>query len=300
MNEMITINQQAQVTLVPTFETSLSEVKSRLDLLQEFVKSYMVPDEDYGIIPGTDKPSLLKPGAEKLCDIYGFSKKVDIINKIEDYTGKGFPEELVIMVNEWVNGKKTKVEKRIKVKAYFEYEVRVTLTNKRTGLLEAEGLASCNTLESKYITQDPYSVKNTILKMAKKRALVDATLSATRTSGLFSQDMDEIGEGPEPAADDSKITLDDALQMKMPFGTNKNKTLGEIFKTDKTGFKWLLDKCNNEDIKSAARIIELAAIEAHNTKKTKENEIKPEDKYEGGPLSDAAIKAASAKETEST
>jgi hypothetical protein len=287
MNEVININPQPQVTLVPVFETSLQEVKARLDLLQSFVKDYMIPDEDYGIIPGTDKPSLLKPGGEKLCDIYGLSKKVDIINKVEDYTGKTFPEELTITVNEWVNNKKTKVEKRIKIKAFFEYEVRVTLTNKRTGLLEAEGLASCNTLESKYITQDPYSVKNTILKMAKKRALVDATLSATRTSGLFSQDMDEIGEPPKTGEDDSAMTVKEAFAFKMPFGPNKGKTIGDIYNTDKNAFKWCLEKCNNDSVKEAARIVEVAAIEAQNKKAAKTEEKEPEkidaDKAEGAP-----------------
>src|SRR5688572_15251827 len=27
--------------------------------------------EDYGVIPGTKKPTLLKPGAEKICNVYG-------------------------------------------------------------------------------------------------------------------------------------------------------------------------------------------------------------------------------------
>jgi hypothetical protein len=39
---------------------------------------------------------------------------------------------------------------------------------------------------------DIATLKNTILKMSKKRAKIDATLSATRSSGIFTQDMEDI------------------------------------------------------------------------------------------------------------
>ena len=64
-------------------------------------------------------------------------------------------------------------------------------------MIEAEGVGSCNTKEKKYHTSDPYNIINTILKMAKKRALIDAVLSATRTSGIFSQDLDVWKENLE-------------------------------------------------------------------------------------------------------
>ena len=51
--------------------------------------------------------------------------------------------------------------------------------------------------EKKYRTSDPYNIINTVLKMAKKRALIDAVLSATRTSGIFSQDLDVWKESLE-------------------------------------------------------------------------------------------------------
>jgi hypothetical protein len=48
--------------------------------------------------------------------------------------------------------------------------------------------------------EDIADLKNTILKMSKKRAKVDATLSATRSSGIFTQDMEDWNlpkEGPK-------------------------------------------------------------------------------------------------------
>jgi hypothetical protein len=47
---------------------------------------------------------------------------------------------------------------------------------------------------------DVADLVNTILKMAKKRALIDATLSVTRCSGLFTQDEEVQGYDPEGAS----------------------------------------------------------------------------------------------------
>ena len=156
------------VSVVPQFAVTLQEAKERLQMLQQFVKDFMIPGEDYGIIPGSKKPSLLKPGAEKLCDIFGFSKHVKIRDKMEDWD-----------------------------KPFLNYEVMVTLVNKRTGHVEAQGIGSANSREKKFIKQDTYSIANTLVKIAKKRALVDAVLSATRSSGLFTQDLEDISNMPE-------------------------------------------------------------------------------------------------------
>ena len=83
----------------------------RIQALNEFVQSSLVKGVDYGVIYGFSKPTLLKPGAEKLCDEFGFSKIVDVVNRIEY----------------WESG-------------VFSYEVKVTLSNKETGVIEAEGM----------------------------------------------------------------------------------------------------------------------------------------------------------------
>lgn len=152
--------------VVPEFAITLTEAKERIFMLQSFVKDMMVEGVDFGSIPGCSKPSLFKPGAEKLCDIFGFSKQVEVTHRIEDWD-----------------------------KGVFAYEVKVILTNKRTGLMEAEGIGSCNSMERKYKQQEAFSLANTILKMSKKRALVDAVLSATRSSGLFTQDIEDLEMG---------------------------------------------------------------------------------------------------------
>lgn len=171
--------RNVEVNLVPSLAISLTEAKERIDLLEQFVKEMMQEGLDYGMIKGFRKPTLLKPGAEKLCDIFGFSKHVNIVNRIEN----------------WEEG-------------IFAYEVKVTLVSKQTGYMEAEGIGTCNNKEQSFIDQDPYSLVNTLLKMAKKRALIDAVLSATRASGLFTQDIEDLPKdisltkgGDAPATD---------------------------------------------------------------------------------------------------
>ncbi|WP_368993561.1 hypothetical protein NSQ45_17970 [Caldifermentibacillus hisashii] len=173
-------------TILPSLAISLEEAKERVEALKQFVTELMVEGVDYGTFEGFQKPTLLKPGTEKLCDVFGFSKHVSIVNRIENWD-----------------------------KGLFAYEVKVTLINKQTDLIEAEGIGACNNKEKAFIEQDPFSSINTLLKIAKKRALIDAVLSATRASGIFTQDIEELPKpsikgGDEPAT---------ARQLQMIFRT---------------------------------------------------------------------------------
>jgi hypothetical protein len=149
--------------IVPEIQISLNRAKVRANMMEQFIKEMMNEGVDYGVMSGFPKPSLFKSGAEKLADIFGFSKRVNVINRTED----------------WISG-------------LFNYEIKVTLINKKSGLIEAEGLGSCNSKEKKFKNNDPFTIVNTVLKMAKKRAIVDAVLSATRSSGIFSQDIEDL------------------------------------------------------------------------------------------------------------
>ncbi|WP_186576949.1 hypothetical protein [Aquibacillus kalidii] len=156
-------NNEPEIVSLPNIVVSTVESKQRVEELQSFVKEVMVKGVDYGLVDGFSKPTLLKPGAEKLCEVFGFSKTADVVNRIE----------------QWESG-------------IFAYEVKMKLIRKDNGLVEAEGLGSCNSKESSFQQQDPYTIINTVLKMAKKRALIDAVLSATRSSGMFTQDIEDF------------------------------------------------------------------------------------------------------------
>ena len=188
--------------IIPQFVVSINEAKERISMLQSFVKEMMVSGIDYGVIPNSKKPSLFKAGAEKLCDIFGFSKQLDILNRVEDWD-----------------------------KGLFHYEVKAILINKHTGFIEAEGVGSCNSREKKFKNQDSYSITNTILKMAKKRALIDAVLSATRSSGIFTQDIEDydsqnlskINKNFNNKAKEEKIMITREQQTQIILTMSQNK-----------------------------------------------------------------------------
>lgn len=154
----------------PDFAIPLEEANARIREFQRYVREHMTEGEDFGVIPGSSKPTLFKPGAEKLNALFGYAPHVEISNRVEDWD-----------------------------KGFIAYEVKVSLINKRTQQIEAEGVGSCNSRERRYARQDAAGIANTILKMAKKRALVDATLSATRASGLFTQDLEDMDFTPASA-----------------------------------------------------------------------------------------------------
>lgn len=210
--------------LVPSFVMQVSQAKQQIVQLQAFVQQVMVEGVDYGKIPGVDRPTLLKPGAEKLCEIYGYAPEVEVTSRIEDWD-----------------------------KPFFHYEIRVSLRSKRTGNVIGQGVGSCNSREKRYAdrwvwpnevpadvdknllkrrdfqgkggkqfhkylmpNEDICTLVNTILKMAKKRALVDAVLSVTRSSGMFTQDVEDIVDGEARAVEAEATPAETAPKAKPP------------------------------------------------------------------------------------
>lgn len=177
---------------------------ARYQQLQEFVRAVMRKGEDYGEIPGVSKPTLFKAGAEKLAEMYGLAITL--------------PDGRRRQIEDWERG-------------FWHYEVVCGLVSRRTGETIAEGVGSCNSMEDRYRTKEwwntpnqppaaegwtatrngkwfrfvdnptRWNLPNTLLKMAKKRALVDAVLSVTRSSGIFTQDVEDMpAEALQPNA----------------------------------------------------------------------------------------------------
>lgn len=132
------------------------------DDIEAIVAKYLKAGRDYDRLPNTTKPTLLKSGAEILAGIFGFRTTAKVINRVADYE-----------------------------KQFVLYEVQVTVLDK-DGNIAAEGLGSCNSRERKYLKTDFATNLNTVLKIAKKRAFVDAILTATHASKVFTQDIEDI------------------------------------------------------------------------------------------------------------
>jgi len=164
-------SQMQAVEYVPSVAITLEQAKENMQRLHQVVKDLMEENVDYGKIPGTPKPTLLKPGAEKLLQFYGLGHRATCVDKTEDWE-----------------------------KGFFYYRYRVDVFKTRPDGLVIE-VASCegsaNSKEKRYRNQDVYTIVNTLQKMAVKRALVGASLQATGTSGIFTQDLEDIGIAPE-------------------------------------------------------------------------------------------------------
>lgn len=180
-------------------ETTFRHDIQAINKFQEIVRQSMRENQDYGVIPGTKKPTLLKPGAEKIAKLLGLADYYDILDKHEDWD-----------------------------RPFFRYLIKCRLVTVNSGITISEGLGECNSMESKYRwrwvfpselpasvdkdklmkktintrngkapmyridNDDVFSQVNTIIKMAKKRALVDAALSAGRLSEIFTQDVEDM------------------------------------------------------------------------------------------------------------
>jgi hypothetical protein len=211
------------ISIIDSIDTNLvSRTISKITDFQAVIQQALTAGHDYGVIPGCKKPSLLKPGAEKINMLMGVSSEYQIMDKAEDYE-----------------------------KGFFAYNIKCIL--RKNGLSICEGVGNCNSKEKKYVTQDPFTIANTILKMAKKRAYVDATLSLASLSDIFTQDIEDM---PEMAIQGSNAT-NQANQGKAPadivltFGKYKGKTVSEIYSSDKGYFDWMLQ--NNDKMKGTCQ-----------------------------------------------
>ena len=198
---------------------SVQQVLGQVALIQQVMGAAMKSGEHYGPIPGCgDKPTLLKPGAEKLCLLFRLAPSYAVDERQLDGDHR-------------------------------EYRITASLASIVTGAFVGQGVGTCSTRESKYRYKgkagrscpqcgekaiikgkaeygggwvcfsrkggcgakfrdgdksiedqsetrqenpDIADVFNTCLKMAKKRALVDAVLTATAASDIFAQDLEDL------------------------------------------------------------------------------------------------------------
>jgi len=167
-----------------------------------------------GAFPGTPKPTLYKPGAEKLLSTFRISDDVFV----EDLSSPDC----------------------------IRYRVTVKGCSIETGVYLGSGVGECSSEEEKYqwrkvvcveefndasedrkrekwfrgrdknykvqqVRTNPADQANTVLKMAKKRAKIDLTLSVLACSDIFEQDLEDIPEEQRP-----QDNTDGQVNVEMP------------------------------------------------------------------------------------
>src|SRR3990167_9217062 len=200
MSNALTLTQERNLTAV--------EVRAHVNLIQEVMEAVMKKDTHYGVIPGTQKPTLNKAGTEVLFTTF----RIAVEPEVDDLST---PDEI-------------------------RYRVRAVGRHQITGIVICVGIGECSSNEDKYkwrkvvcdeefdetpetrkrikyakgrdnshytvkqIRTEPSDLANTILKMAKKRAQVDLCLTATAASDIFTQDLEDLPPELRDAADETR------------------------------------------------------------------------------------------------
>lgn len=211
------------------FERNLSMMKTSQERTRRIQQTLMTEGRDYGTIPGTQKPTLLKPGAEILALSYGFVLRVETSEMPGDgvhapqvrydaicYVHAGAWDGPIVAVGYGTcNGWEKKYRYRTTYGATLcpgcgkAGLVHTKARNDRPeqwwhpvdprGMEPGSGCGENFPYDTKVErvigetieNPDPYDLANTILKIAEKRAAVDGILRATGTSGLFTVEEDE-------------------------------------------------------------------------------------------------------------
>lgn len=197
--------------------------------LNNFIATMMRDKVDYGMIPGTNRKSLYQPGAQKLLYFNGLGARVACTEKVQ----------------EWDKG-------------FFHYEFKATIFHKGTGKDIAECVGSANSREDRYAWRwvsksriprgmneaeleskdkdgrngpykvyripnpEVYTLPNTLMKMAQKRALIGASLLACRASENFTQDVEEEDALEKRGVKDAKdVAPKGTASAKPPESTDK-------------------------------------------------------------------------------
>ena len=235
-------NEINALSIIDTLEIeNIASTMAKIQQMQNVVQTTLKKGHDFGEVPGTSKPTLLKPGGEKICMLFGLNPEYEFLKTTEDYD-----------------------------KEFFSYNIRCTLF--RNGQPVAQGVGSCNSKEKKYRfinvdeipenyvgqseqftdkygrtkykinNPDICSLVNTILKMAKKRAFIDAVLQVASLSEVFTQDIEDMGDFIQQEQD-ATLTIEQAKNLKLSFGKYKGTSLIELAHKDGNYCDWLY---NNE------------------------------------------------------
>lgn len=211
------MGKEVQVVNFDEMAMSTESVKKQVDMIQEIMKNVMKEGEHYGTIPGCgDKKALKKSGAEKLCNTFRFAPSFEIREK--DFPGGHREYEIVtqlihiptdLFVGQGVGICSTmeskyrwrKAERACPVcgayaiiKGSAQYGGGWLCWKKKDGC-GAKFSAGDPQIESQQVgrveNSDIADTYNTVLKMGKKRSLVDAILTATAASDIFMQDVED-------------------------------------------------------------------------------------------------------------
>lgn len=147
-------------------QKSLEDAKNRRSIVVTLrERSILKEGVDFGVVPGSNKPTLLKPGAERLCAAFGFNPRFEILDKVERWDADS---------------------------PLFFYQVVCHLVHIDSDIEVATGVGSCNSMESKYrwrwvAEQDvpPDLDKATLVSKSSNMSEFDFAIEKAETGGKY-------------------------------------------------------------------------------------------------------------------
>src|SRR3990167_4387692 len=197
---------------------TITELKDQVNLIQQVMREVMKDGEHFGVIPGCgDKPALLKPGAEKL--IFTFRLVPDPIEEIIELPNghREYRYKIKMYTRHGVYlgagvGSCTTMESKYRYrtgpitltsmpvpKEYWN--LRKSNPSEAQKLLGGKGYITKKDDDGQWVIaiagekiehDNPADHYNTCQKIGKKRALIDACLTVTAASDIFTQDIEEM------------------------------------------------------------------------------------------------------------
>lgn len=196
--------EHVSVDLLPqapalTFAYSPEQTGQWMATLQEYKRAILVNGADYMVIPGTDKPSLLKPGAEKLLMAAGIGSTV-VQSSVDRNPDTGAREGVYYTATVFRGPNPQEGQTLATCDGYAGYDESRYYISQADNEAKERRLARQYNRPAKPEKMLEYRAPwNTVCKMAQKRALVGATLLAMSASGLFTQDLEDERHPAGPA-----------------------------------------------------------------------------------------------------
>lgn len=192
-NQLMAVPSAAAMSTQVDHKAVIAQVKAIQKIMSDVMKDGM----HYGVIPGTKQPSLYKAGSEALLSAFHISVEPEIDSRRDgdhiSYTVRciGRHMQSGIVVGMGVGECSTAEEKYCWRAAVCEQEYDDTAdTHRRVKWNKGyKGAAPWSVLQ---VRTNPADLANTCLKMAKKRAQIDLTLTSLSASDIFTQDVEDL------------------------------------------------------------------------------------------------------------
>lgn len=211
--------------VMPTVSVDL--LVKRAEIVQDAARRVMKKDVHFGAIAGSDKPALMKPGAEMLCMLFGLCPTYRLEASCEDFTGEfhgGEPFLSYTFTCElWRGDHRVATASGCSNSWEEKYRWRIAslvcptcgldtlrMSKDDGGYYCWRKIGGCGQTfegdDSRIVSQprgrvpnpNVADLQNTLVKMAQKRALVAATLNATGASDIFTQDVEDTLDASPP------------------------------------------------------------------------------------------------------